>query len=84
MLTWALIQSAVTLADPNCSTCSGSAVAAIGLPDVIAGVFMLVGVVLMVGQRFREPDFFTWRLEVVDPQSPGAARAVRRPGGQVG
>jgi len=67
VLTWALIQSAVTLADPNCSTCSGSAVAGIGLPDVIAGVFMLVGVVLMVGQRFREPDFFTRRLEVVDP-----------------
>ncbi len=41
--------------------------AGIGLPDVIAGVFMLVGVVLMVGQRFREPDFFTRRLEVVDP-----------------
>ncbi len=24
VLTWALIQSAVTLADPNCSTCSGA------------------------------------------------------------
>ena len=67
ILTWALIQSIITLSDPNCSSCSGSDVAGIGLPVVIAGVFMLVGVVLMVAQRFYRPEFFGRRIELVDP-----------------
>lgn len=67
-LTWALVQSVITLSDPNCSTCSGSEVAGIGLPVVIAGVFMLAGVGLMIAQRFYQPAFFRRRAEVVDPE----------------
>ena len=66
-LTWALVQSVITLSDPACSTCSGSAVAGIGLPVVIAGVFLVVGIVLMIAQRFYRPDFFGRRPEVFDP-----------------
>jgi len=66
-LTWALVQSVITLSDPNCSTCSGSEVGGIGLPVVIAGVFMLAGVVLMIAQRFYRPAFFRRKPEVVDP-----------------
>jgi len=77
ILTWALVESAVTLANPQCSTCSGSAVAGIGLPDVIAGVFMLAGLVLMIAQRFYQPAFFTRRIEIVDPE---VARSGALPG----
>lgn len=74
-LTWALVQSVITLSDPNCSTCSGSEVAGIGLPVVIAGAFMLAGVGLMIVQRFYRPAFFRRRPEVVDPAiAHGGAR----------
>jgi amino acid transporter len=66
ILTWALVQSVIDLADPANSE-SGEAWFGLGPPLVIAGVLMAVGVILMIAQRIREPEFFRRRPEVVDP-----------------
>jgi len=66
ILTWALVQSVIDLADPANST-SGESWFGFGPPLVIAVVLMGFGVVLMFAQRIREPEFFRRKLEVVDP-----------------
>lgn len=66
ILTWALVQSMIDLSDPANST-SGEAWFGFGPPLVIAVVMMAIGVVLMVAQRIREPEFFRRKREVVDP-----------------
>jgi amino acid transporter len=66
ILTWALVQSIIDLSDPANST-SGESWFGFGPPLVIAGVLMGLGVVLMILQRLREPEFFRRGLEVVDP-----------------
>jgi amino acid transporter len=66
ILTWAMVKSIIDLADPANST-SGESWFGFGPPLVIAGVMMAIGVVLMILQRIREPEFFRRRLEVVDP-----------------
>ncbi len=66
ILTWALVQSIINLADPA-NSASGDSWFGFGPPLVIAGVMMAIGVVLMFAQRIREPEFFRRKLEVVDP-----------------
>jgi amino acid transporter len=66
ILTWALVKSIIDLADPANST-AGEAWFGLGPPLVIAVGFMLLGVLLMVLQRWREPEFFARRPEVADP-----------------
>jgi len=66
ILTWALVQSIINLADPA-NSASGDSWFGFGPPLVIAGVMMAIGVVLMIAQRIREPEFFRRKLEVVDP-----------------
>ncbi|HYM52627.1 MAG TPA: APC family permease [Candidatus Dormibacteraeota bacterium] len=67
ILTWALVQSAIDLADPVNSE-SGDSWFGFGPPLVIAVVMMSIGVVLMILQRLREPEFFRRKAEVVDPR----------------
>ncbi len=68
ILTWALVQSVITLSNPGCDSCSGDSVAGIGLPVVIGAAFLVAGVVLMIAQRVYQPAFFRRRAEVVDPE----------------
>ena len=70
------------LADPANST-SGESWFGFGPPLVIAAVLMGIGVVLMIGQRIREPEFFRRKLEVVDPHVAihGASQAGTPTGG---
>jgi amino acid transporter len=74
ILTWAMIQSMIDLADPANSE-SGDSWFGFGPPLVIAVVLMGLGVVLMLVQRIREPEFFRRTPEVAEPEvsSPGAA-----------
>jgi len=67
ILTFALIKSVIDLSDPANST-SGQSWFGVGPPLIIAVVMMLMGVVLMFLQRWREPEFFRRKAEVVDPQ----------------
>jgi hypothetical protein len=67
ILTWALVQSVIDLSDPANSE-SGDSWFGLGPPLVIAGTMLALGVVLMLLQRIREPEFFRRRPEVVDPE----------------
>ena len=66
MLTFVLVKSIIDLADPANST-SGDSSFGFGPPLVIAVILMALGVVLMIAQRVREPEFFRRKLETVDP-----------------
>jgi amino acid transporter len=66
ILTWALVRSAIDLADPANSE-SGSSWFGVGPPLVIAVAFMVLGVILMIVMRVTNPEFFKRRREVVDP-----------------
>lgn len=67
ILTWALVQSMIDLADPANSE-SGESWFGFGPPLVIAVVLMGLGVVLMILQRIREPEFFRRRPEALAPE----------------
>lgn len=67
ILTWVLVQSIIDLSDPANSE-SGDSWFGLGPPLVIAGVMVGLGIVLMILQRIREPEFFRRKPEVVDPQ----------------
>ena len=78
ILTWALVQSMIDLADPANSE-SGDSWFGFGPPLVIAVVLMGLGVVLMLLQRIREPEFFRRRPEAIEPEAsthPGAAQPI--------
>ena len=62
MLTWVLVKSIIDYWDPANSD-SGDSLFGVGLPVVIALVFMLVGVGLMIAQRIKEPEFFARKAE---------------------
>lgn len=64
ILTWALVRSAIDLADPANSE-SGDSWLGYGPPLVIAVGFMVLGVVLMLVMRVRSPEFFQRRRETV-------------------
>jgi amino acid transporter len=67
ILTWALVQSVIDLSDPAHSE-SGDSWFGFGPPLVITVLLMALGVVLMILQRIREPEFFRRRPETVDPE----------------
>jgi amino acid transporter len=74
ILTWALVKSAIDLSDPANSE-SGDSWFGLGPPLVIAIVFAIMGVVLMLLQQARAPEFFRRRPEVVHPEV-AAGRAI--------
>lgn len=74
ILTWALVQSVVDLSDPVNSE-SGESWFGFGPPLVITVVLMALGVVLMVLQRIREPEFFRRRPEVAE--EPASTPRIR-------
>ena len=65
ILTWALVQSVIDLADPANSE-SGEAWLGVGPPLVIGVGMMVLGVILMLAQRMRDPDFFRRRAETFE------------------
>jgi amino acid transporter len=83
MLTGVLAKSIVDLADPANSE-SGDSWFGFGPPLVIAVVLMGIGVVLMILQRIREPEFFRRKLETVDPHVAryGAVTSPVQTGGE--
>ena len=74
MLFWVLIKSAIDLSDPANSE-SGNSWFGVGPPLVIAGVFLLVGVVLMLLQRRSEPGFWDRKPELPS-DDVAAGRAI--------
>ncbi len=73
VLTWVLVKAVIDYSKPN----GGAAkpFLGIGSPIVIAIVMVILGIVLMLIQRLREPEFFKRKLEVVDPSVVAAAPA---------
>ncbi|MEA2346511.1 MAG: hypothetical protein QOG62_298 [Thermoleophilaceae bacterium] len=74
MLTAILIKSGVDLSDPANSE-SGTAWLGVGPPLIIAVGFMVMGLVLMIFWRAREPEFWRRRLETYDESIHGGAGA---------
>lgn len=64
ILTWALVRSALDLADPANSE-SGDSWLGFGPPLVIAALFMILGICLMIAARVAMPEFFRRKAEVV-------------------
>jgi amino acid transporter len=75
ILTWALVRSAIDLADPANSE-SGDSWFGYGPPLVIAVGFLVLGLVLMLVMRLTNPDFFRRRAEVV-PEDIGRSVSAR-------
>jgi amino acid transporter len=69
MLTWALVQSVIALANPK-EAYSG-AVLGIGTPLFIGIVALLLGVVFMLWSWYANPEFFRNPLSATPVQAPG-------------
>lgn len=74
MLFWVLIKSGIDLADPANSE-SGNSWFGLGPPLVIAGVFLVAGIVLMLLQRRAEPGFWQRKPELPS-DDVAAGRAI--------
>jgi hypothetical protein len=70
MLFAAMIKSIIDDADPA-NTYTGTALFGLGLPVAVALVFTILGVVLLIAQRLRQPEFFRRRAEAFDPAARG-------------
>ncbi len=75
ILTWALVRSAIDLADPANSE-SGTSWFGYGPPLVIAVGFMVLGLILMIVMRVTSPEFFRRKPEVV-PEEIGLSVSSR-------
>lgn len=64
ILPWALVQSVIDLADPANAE-SGDSWLGLGPPLVIGIGMLVLGIVLMLLQRMRDPEFFGRRSETV-------------------
>lgn len=76
MLTLAFFKSAVDLADPA-NSASGTDWFGFGPPLVITAGFGILGVILMIVQWRRDPEFFRRRPETAEPLPPAP---LERPG----
>jgi amino acid transporter len=72
MLFWALVKSVADNADPA-NTYTGTSIFGLGLPVAVGLGLGILGVVLLLLQRRREPAFFARQREVVDPALAGGA-----------
>ena len=75
MLGYVFVKECINLADPANSE-SGNSWFGVGPPLVIAVVFLVLGLVLMIVQRYRNPAFFRRKLETAPPGVLDAAPAV--------
>ena len=66
-LTWVFVESLIDLADPANSG-SGESWLGLGPPVVIAGLFLVGGVVLMLLQWWSQPAFFRQKPETAPPE----------------
>jgi len=78
MLTAIFLRSAVDLTDPEMSG-SGTSWFGVGPPVIIAAGFVVVGLMLMVLQWRREPDFFRRGPETADAQPPSTRNVGESP-----
>jgi amino acid transporter len=67
ILTWVFVKSVIDLTDPANSG-SGESWFGLGPPIVIAGLFLLAGVVFMFLQWRAQPEFFRQRSETAPPE----------------
>ena len=72
VLTWAMVQSVIDLADPA-SSYSGQTWFGMAVPLAITVISLVLGLVLMAAWWIRSPAFFRGRPEVLQ-EDPGAAR----------
>jgi amino acid transporter len=75
VLTFVLVKAVVDYSKPHAGY--AKAFLGIGSPIAIALVMVILGLVLMVVQWIREPEFFKRKLEVVDASVVAAAPAGR-------
>ena len=73
ILTWVLIKAVIDYSKPH----GGYAkpFLGIGSPIAIALATIILGIIGMLIQRYREPEFFKRKTEVVDPATFAAAPA---------
>lgn len=75
ILYYLMIKNAIDLADPVNSE-SGDSWLGLGPPLVIAIGFMALGVILMIWQQIRAPEFFRSKLETAPPDLVARAPAT--------
>jgi amino acid transporter len=66
ILTWVFIESCINLSDP--SNASSGAIFGVGAPLVVGLGALLLGVVLMLWERYARPAFFRRRPQVADSE----------------
>ena len=66
ILTWVFIESCINLSDP--SKASSGAIFGVGAPLGVGLGALLLGVVLMLWERYARPAFFRRRPQVVDSE----------------
>jgi amino acid transporter len=75
VLTFVLVKAVIDYSKPHAGL--AKPFLGIGSPIAIALVMVILGLVLMIVQRVREPEFFSRKLEVVDPSVLANAPAGR-------